>query len=65
MTSNILNDSKQLEDICHKTNSEHGYELNDYQWLSNSVIEIQYVCLECNKVRYLYHYMEGSDFIGL
>ena len=45
MTSEILDDynNRQLEDICPKTNGEHGYELNNFQWLSNHVCEIEYV----------------------
>lgn len=67
-TSEILeNYNKKLEqeDICPKINGEHGFELEDFQWLSNTVCEIKYVCLECNCVRYMYHYLQGSDFIGL
>ena len=66
-TNNILDDynNKQLEDICPKTNGEHGYELNNFQWLSNHVCEIEYVCLECNKIRYMYHYLIEEDFYDL
>lgn len=66
MTFEILNTyNSKLEDTCPKTNYEHQYQINDYQWLSNTIIEILYVYEECHIIKYLYHYMEGSDLIGL
>ena len=68
MTSEILenyNTKLEEQDTCPKTKGEHGFELEDFQWLSNTVCEIKYVCLECHKIRYMYHYLQGSDFIGL
>ncbi len=68
MTTEKIYSNQQLEeeDTCPEFVS-HSYQINDYQWLSNSVIEIQYVCEGegCHKIKYLYHYMERDDFIGL
>ena len=67
MTSEIL-DNQQLEEqeICYRNNKskEHDYFAINYQYLSKSVIETEYICLECGKLHYVYNYLEDSE-IGI
>ena len=65
MISEILeNYNKKLdqEDICYKNNrgKEHDYFAINYQYMSKSVIETEYICLECGKLHYVYNYLEDS-----
>jgi hypothetical protein len=66
MTSNILdNYNKQLEksEICYKNNrgKEHDYESINSQHISNNIVEVEYFCLECGYLKYVYNYIEDSE----
>ena len=68
MTQNILNDynNGQLEeqDICPKFGGAHDYEQLDSQFISNNIVELDLVCLQCGSHKYVYNYLEDSE-IGL
>jgi hypothetical protein len=66
MTSNILDSyNKQLEEneICYKNNrgKEHDYESINSQQISNNIVEVEYFCLECGYLKYVYNYIEDSE----
>ena len=66
MTSEILDDyNRQLEEqeICYKNNrgKEHDYESINYQFIFNNVVEVEYFCLECGNIKYVYNYIEDSE----
>ena len=66
MTSNTLNDyNRQLEEneICYKNNrgKEHDYESINSQYISKNIIEVEYFCIECGNLKYVYNYIEDSE----
>jgi hypothetical protein len=66
MTSSILDDyNKQIEEneICHKNNrgKEHDYESINSQQISNNIVEVEYFCLACGNMKYVYNYIEDSE----
>ena len=67
MTSNILdNYNKQLQEeqeVCYKNNrdKEHDYESINSQYISNNIVEVEYFCLECGYLKYVYNYIEDSE----
>jgi hypothetical protein len=68
MTSeNILNDyTRQLleeNEICYKNNrgKEHDYESITSHYISKNIVEIEYFCLECGYLKYVYNYIEDSE----
>lgn len=61
--SEILSDyNKKLEqeDICPKFGLEHDYESIHTSYISKNVIEVEYICLECNNLKYVYNYLEDE-----
>ena len=66
MTSNILDSyNKQLEEneICYKNNrgKEHDYESINSQQIFNNIVEVEYFCLECGYMKYVYNHIEDSE----
>lgn len=63
MTSNILPTFRDGEKYqqCLKFGGEHDYESINSQYISKNVVEIEYVCLECNDIKYVYNYVEEDD----
>lgn len=66
MTSNILNDYNQRleeQEICYKNNrgKEHDYESIDSQQISKNIVEVEYFCLECGNLKYVYNYLEEDE----
>ena len=39
-------------------NKKHDYESINSQQVSNNIIEVEYVCLFCNVIKYVYNYLE-------
>jgi hypothetical protein len=67
MTSNILNEyNRQIEEqeeICYKNNrsKEHDWESINSQFISKNIVEVEYFCLECGNLKYVYNYLEDSE----
>ena len=66
MISNILDDYNQQlaeQEICYKNNrrKEHDYESINSQQISKNVVEVEYFCLECGNIKYVYNYIEDSE----
>ncbi len=67
MTSNILNDyNKKIEEqqeICYKNNrgKEHDWESINSQYISKNIVEVEYFCLKCGNLKYVYNYIEDSE----
>lgn len=65
--SNILNEYnekvKQHEtNQCLKSwNREHDYESIHSQHISTNIVEVEYICLYCNVIKYVYNYLEVSE----
>ena len=66
MTSEILNDyNKQLEEseICYKNNrgKQHDWESVNQEFISKNIVQVEYFCLECGNMKYVYNYLEEED----
>jgi hypothetical protein len=67
MTSNILNDYnkkiEEQEEICYKNNrgKNHDWESVNTNQISRNIIEVEYFCLECGNLKYVYNYIEDSE----
>ena len=60
-TTEILdNYNKQLEEqeICYKNNrgKEHDYESVNREHISKNIVEVEYFCLLCGNLKYVYDY---------
>jgi hypothetical protein len=66
-TSNILNDYnkkiEEQEEICYKNNrgNQHDWESINSQYISKNIVEVEYFCLECGNLKYVYNYIEDSE----
>ena len=65
-SENILNDyNRQLaeQEICYKNNrgKEHYYESINSQYISKNIVKVEYFCLECGNLKYVYNYLEEED----
>jgi hypothetical protein len=67
MTSNeILNEyNKKVkeQEICPKNSrgKEHDWESINSQYISKNIVEVEYFCLECGNMKYVYNYIEDSE----
>ena len=69
-TSNILNDynrRQQLEELeeqqdqCFKSRTrEHDFESIYSQQISRNIIEVEFICLDCGVLKYVYNYLEDD-----
>jgi hypothetical protein len=63
--SEILQDyNKKLEesDICYKNiDRQHDYESINSQYISTNIIEVEYFCLECGNLKYVYNYLQEDE----
>ena len=63
ISNNILRTFRDGEkyQICLKFDGEHDYESTHLQYISKNIIEVEYVCLECGNLKYVYYnYLEDS-----
>jgi hypothetical protein len=63
MISEILDEyNRQLEqqEICPKNNrgKQHDYESINSQFISKNIVEVEFFCLECGNLKYVYNYLE-------
>jgi hypothetical protein len=42
---------------------EHDYESINSQYISKNVVEVEYVCLECGDIKYVYNYLDDGDVL--
>lgn len=65
--SEILNNyNKRVteQEICPKNRDKiHDYESINSQFIDKNVIEVEYVCLECGNLKYVYNYLEEGDSV--
>ena len=40
---------------------DHDYESINSQQISKNIVEVEYICLECNDIKYVYNYIEEED----
>jgi hypothetical protein len=46
---------------CLRFGGSHDYESIDSKYISENVIETEYICLSCGDVNYFYNYLEDSE----
>lgn len=67
MTSSIsdilesYNNKLEQQDICPKFGGAHDYERIDSQFISQQVVELDLICLQCGTHKYVYNYLEESE----
>ena len=58
----VVRDGEKFQEcLLKKGNREHDYESINSQYVSKNVIEVEYICLECNDIKYVYNYIEDSE----
>jgi hypothetical protein len=57
---NIKDGEKYQQQECILQKGEHDYESINSQFISKNIIEVEYVCLECGDLKYVYNYLENN-----
>lgn len=64
MTSeNILDnfrDGTKYQECLFKR-GEHDYESINSQFISRNIVEVEYICLDCGDLNYVYNYLKDSE----
>jgi hypothetical protein len=67
MTSNVLDEyNRRIEEeqeICYKNNrasKDHDFESINSQQISKNIVEVEYICLDCGVLKYVYNYLEDN-----
>ena len=67
MTSNNTNilenfrDGDKYQQECLLKRGFHDYESINSQQISKNIVEIEYICLDCSDLKYVYNYLEDDD----
>ena len=40
---------------------DHDYESINSQYISKNIVEVEYICLDCGDLKYLYNYLEDDQ----
>ena len=59
MTTNLNFRENEIYQDCD-FNGGHDYESINSQYISTNVIEIEYICLDCGSLKYVYNYLEDD-----
>jgi hypothetical protein len=46
---------------CILKRGEHDYESINSVQISKNIVEVEYICLDCGDLKYVYNYLEDSE----
>ena len=59
--NNFVRDGEKFQECLLK--GDHDYESINSQYISKNIIEIEYICLDCGDLKYVYNYLEEDDVL--
>lgn len=56
--NNFVRDGEKFQECLLK--GDHDYESINSQYISKNIIEVEYICLDCGDLKYVYNYLEDD-----